>query len=127
MRIIECIDTVDGLKPNQYTKEDKLKWLSTLDANIHEDILKTHERNPDEEEIAEFIPYAVDDMEKVLIAPFPYDELYVAYLKMKIDEENGEIARYNNSAILFNSYMDNYAKFYNKHHRPISNKNFKMY
>jgi hypothetical protein len=39
---------------------------------------------------------------------------------MKIDAENGETARYNNSASLFNSYMMEYRKFYNKTHIPLS-------
>ena len=50
----------------------------------------------------------------------PYDRLYPAYLKMKIDGENGETARYNNSAALFNSYMMEYRKYYNKTHMPLS-------
>lgn len=66
-------------------------------------------------------------MQKSLLAKFPYDELYLAYLKMKIDEENGETARYNNSAILFNSHYDNYAKWYQKYHRPINKNKWRLW
>ena len=63
--------------------------------------------------------YTSENLGDSLLAPYPYDELYVAYLKMKIDEENGETQRYNNSATIFNSYFEDYLKAYNKDHMPI--------
>ncbi|MBQ2614772.1 MAG: collagen-like protein, partial [Clostridia bacterium] len=39
---------------------------------------------------------------------------------MKIDGENGETQRYNNSAAMFNSYMMEFRKYYNKTHMPLS-------
>jgi hypothetical protein len=39
---------------------------------------------------------------------------------MQIDGETGEIARYNNSANSFNTYMTEYRKYYNKTHMPLS-------
>lgn len=114
MNIREAIDKADGFKPNQYLLEDKLTWLSQLDANIHEDILKTHLPVPSKD----FTPYQVERMDVELIAPFPYDEMYVAYLEMKIDEKNEDTASYNNSMAIFQSHYDNYARFINKNHRP---------
>lgn len=125
MTIKECIDTVDNVKPNQYGIEDKVRWLSFLDHVIINDVLKTHEGYNNEYE--EFDGYSKDKLGTKLIVGSPYDELYVAYLKMKIDEENGETARYNNSATMFNSYMSEYRKHYNKHHRPLSNHNMKIF
>lgn len=134
MRIEECISTVDSTKPNQYSIADKVRWLSVLDATIIHDIIDMYEQPeppaekivileegeeiPEEEteESGEFMGYTADDLTKELIVPFPYDELYVAYLKAKIDENNGEAARYNNSAATFNALMLNYEKFYNKTH-----------
>ena len=43
MTIKECIDLVDNVKPNQYSIEDKVEWLSYLDGTIINDVLKTHE------------------------------------------------------------------------------------
>jgi hypothetical protein len=39
---------------------------------------------------------------------------------MQIDGENGEMPRYNNSASIFNAYMNEYRKHYNKTHMPLS-------
>ena len=118
MTIKECIDLVDNVKPNQYGIEDKVEWLSYLDGTIINDVLKTHEGYDGSYD--DFAGYSADKLSVPLIVQSPYDKLYTAYLKMKIDEENGETARYNNSATLFNSYMLEYRKHYNRTHMPLS-------
>ena len=134
MRIEECINRVDATKPNQYGTDEKLRWLSVLDASIKSEIIDMYEQPvveeekvvileegeeiPEEEEAAEFTGYTPEDLAKELLVPFPHDELYVAYLKAKIDEGNGEGARYNNSAATFNNLLVNFEKHYNKTHTP---------
>ena len=117
MTIKECIDLVDIIKPNQYSIEEKVRWLSYLDHTIINDVIKTHAGYDGRYE--EFEGYTADRLGDRLIVESPHDRLYEAYLKMKIDEENGETARYNNSATMFNSYLLEYKKHYNKHHMPI--------
>lgn len=119
MTIKECIDLVDNVKPNQYGIEDKVEWLSYLDGTIINDVLKTHEGYDGRYD--DFMGYSYDRLSEPLVVPSPYDRLYTAYLKMKIDEENGETARYNNSASLFNAYLLDYKKYYNKTHMPLHN------
>ena len=118
MTIKECIDLVDNVKPNQYGIEDKVEWLSYLEGTIINDVLKTHEGYDGSYD--DFTGYSADKLTVHLIVQNPYDRLYIAYLKMKIDEENGETARYNNSATLFNSYLLEFKKHYNKTHMPLS-------
>jgi hypothetical protein len=125
MTIKECIDMVDNVKPNQYGIEDKVRWLSFIDRIIINDVIKTHEGYKNEYE--EFEGYSEDKLGVKLIVEPPYDELYVAYLKMKIDEENGETARYNNSATMFNSYMTEYKKHYNKYHKPVCKNTMRIF
>lgn len=117
MTIKECIDIVDNLKPNQYTIKEKVMWLSFIEAIIINEVLKTHEGYDGRYDM--FEEYSEDKLTVKLIVTAPYDRLYTAYLKMKIDEANGETARYNNSAALYNSYMTEYKKYYNKTHMPI--------
>lgn len=117
MTIQEAIDRCDGVKPNTYQKEDKVRWLSFLDATIINEIINMHE--PKEDHVYDFEGYDVRFTDHNLIVPFPYDELYVEYLKMKIDEENGETARYNNSAAIYNTHLKAFAKEYHKTHLPV--------
>lgn len=118
MTIKDCIDIVDNIKPNQYTIKDKVMWLSFIEAIIINEVLKTHEGYDGRYD--DFEGYTEDKLSVTLIVPSPYDRLYTAYLKMKIDQENGETARYNNSAVLYNSYMQEYRKHYNKTHMPLN-------
>ncbi len=117
MTIKECIDIVDNIKPNQYTIKEKVMWLSFIEAIIINEVLKTHEGYDGRYDM--FEGYSEDKISQTLIVSAPYDRLYTAYLKMKIDEENGETTRYNNSAALYNNYMAEYKKYYNKTHMPI--------
>ena len=120
MTIKECIDIVDNIKPNQYTVKDKVMWLSFIDEIIINEVLKTHEGYDGRYD--DFEGYSEDKLSTPLIVSSPYDRLYTAYLKMKIDSENGETARYNNSATLYNTYMMEYRRHYNKTHMPLSSK-----
>jgi len=113
MTVREAIDRCDALKPNQYSDDVKLTWLSELDNHIYNDIYLTHEEcipHP-------VFPYTEDDT--VLLAESPYDELYPSYLKAKIDEMNEETTRYANSAAVYNSQYQDFARYYNRTHMPI--------
>lgn len=118
MTIKDCIDLVDNQKPNQYTIKEKVMWLSFIDEIIINEVLKTHEGYDGRYD--DFKGYTEDKLSVVLIVPSPYDRLYPAYLKMKIDGENGETARYNSSSALYNSYMLEFRKHYNKTHMPLT-------
>ena len=117
MTIKDCIDKVDNIKPNQYTIKDKVMWLSFLEEIIINEVLKTHEGYDGRYD--NFEGYSEDRLTVPLIVPSPYDRLYEEYLKMMIDKENGEIARYNNSMVSYNTYMMEYRKHYNKTHMPL--------
>ena len=39
MKAMDIIDRLDGLEPNQYSPEQKLRWLSILDGKIYEEVL----------------------------------------------------------------------------------------
>ena len=121
MTIKECIDIVDNIKPNQYTVKDKVMWLSFLDEIIINDVLKTHEGYDRRYDL--FEGYSEDKLSVTLIVPSPYDRLYTAYLKMRIDGENGETAKYNNSQALYDTYYMEYRKQYNKTHMPLNGAN----
>lgn len=58
MKTIKAIiDYVDSVKPNQYTKEQKIEWLSEIDYQIFNEIILTHAH----EEGASFDGYKTGD------------------------------------------------------------------
>lgn len=117
MTIKEVIDAVDTLKPNQYSIREKVQWLSFVDERIINDVLKTHEGY--DEAYDKFNGYSEDDLTVSLIVESPYDRIYPAFITMKIDECNGDINKYNNSYALYNTYLIEYRRYYNKTHMPL--------
>lgn len=117
MTLMEALHRVDSLKPNNYTNPEKIKWLSILDGIIKTKIIDTHEGG----ESVSFNGYEeYSDLTQELLVPAPFDEIYIHWLTMQIDYTNGEYGKYNNSMQLYNAAYTEYAKFYNKSHKPIA-------
>ena len=120
MTIAEAISKVDTLKPNTYTQEDKVGWLSSLDARVKTQIIDAHECD------TPVLFYGYDsllDQETELLVHTPYDEMYLRWLEAQIDYHNGEDDRYNNAIVLFNNAYDGYKKHYTRTHMPLSQGN----
>lgn len=115
MTIIEAINRIDSLKPNNYTQEDKITWLSTLDGNIKKEIIDTHEGA----EGVTFNGYDADTaLDTVLLIPAPYDDVYIKWLEAQIDYANGETKRYTNSMIMYNTALSAFTRYYNRNNMP---------
>lgn len=116
MTLMEAMHRADALKPNSYTTEEKIKWLSILDGLIKEKLIDTHEGG----EGVVFNGYEADTpLTTELLVPAPYDDIYVHWLTMHIDLTNGEYARYNNSAMVYNEAYQDFANYYNRTHMPL--------
>lgn len=116
MTIEGAIKHVDTVKPNQYDHETKVKWLSKLDGVIYREVFLTHAGN----NVKCFCGYdnAIPDTE--LLVPYPYDEdVYNYFLQSQIDKENGETAKYNQSAALYNNALQQFQNWYNRTHMPL--------
>ena len=118
MKIIEAIQKVDSLKPNNYSQEDKIKWLSTLDGIIKKEIIDTHEGA----DKVEFNGYDISSLETELLVPAPYDDIYIKWLEAQINYNIGEIGKYNNSMTMYNSAYSTYERYYNRTNMPIGKK-----
>ena len=114
MKVREAIDRIDSLKHNTYTYGEKVEWLSRLDGIIKHQIIDTHDDGDD----IVFEGYTENDMETDLLVSAPYDEMYIRWLESQIDYYNGEIARYNNSMMMYQAAFDAYQRYYNRLHMP---------
>ena len=119
MTIMEVINRIDSLKPNRYDQSEKIKWLSTLDERIVNDIIATHEGS----EGIVHNKYTEDtSLTTELLAKSPYDEMYLYWLEAQIDYWNGEYPRYNNSIEMFNTAYEAFANNYNRTYMPRGKK-----
>ena len=117
MTIADVISKVDALKPNTFSTEEKIAWLSTLDARVKSQVIDTHECS---QPICFYGYTDLGDVEMELLVPAPYDEMYTHWLMAMIDYHNSEDDRYNNAITLFNNAYEGYKKHYTRTHMPIS-------
>ena len=122
MKLDEAIMQADGLlKNNPIPRETKVRWLSELDHGIYNDSILTHEGFDG----ATFAPYDPEtDGDRELLAEAPHDAMYVEFLKMKVNAELYEYARYNANLEAFNAMLDNYKGWYTRNHMPLRRENF---
>ena len=114
MTVREAIASVDNRKPNAFDITEKLAWLNALDGKIQQEIIDTHD-NPDG---ILFVPYGLDDGDMALLAPEPWDRMYISYLESQMDYANAEYGRYNNTAAMFQAEYDGFTNWYNRTHTP---------
>lgn len=123
MKIIEAITKIDALKPNNYTTDNKVAWLSVLDGIIKEEIIDTHEGG----EAITFNGYDVNTPNDTeLLVPAPYDDIYVRWLEAQIDYSNADYGRYSNSMTMYNAAYSAYERYYNRKNMPLG-KSFKYF
>ena len=119
MTLIEAITRIDTLKPNTYSQQEKIKWISTLDGIVKDTIIDTHEGGDE----VTFSGYDENtDLATELLVPAPYDDIYIRWLETRIDYTNGEFARYNNGVVAYNDAFDAYNRHYNRTHMPKGRK-----
>lgn len=104
----KVIETVDRLKPNSYSEEDKLGWINELDGMVQRLVIQS-------DNVTEY-SYP-DDMDKELLIPAPFDGVYALFLEAKIDYYNREYANYNNSAMMFETQYSEFKKAYIREHQ----------
>ena len=90
----QVLAQVDGLLPNAYTREEKLRWVAQAEASLLREVWQ-----PGEAAVAISQVMAEDT---VLTAEPPYDELYSLYVQGQIHYANGDATRCSNAMSLWN-------------------------
>ena len=116
MTISEAITKIDALKFNTYKPNEKIAWLSTIDGIIKREVIDTHEGG----ESVVFNGYDENtSLDTELLAPAPYDDLYIKWLESQIDYANAEYGKYNNSKLAYNTAFTAFESWYNRQHMPL--------
>lgn len=108
----DAISYFDEQCPNQYSTEDKVKWLNEIDMRIWQDIIE-----PRTEELKDYTPYNSNTLNREMLVTQPYTELYRYWLEKSVAFANRETTAFNNAMIMFNTYYDAFFGFYNRNHR----------
>ena len=115
MKAMDIIDRVDLMEPNDYSPEQKLHWLSTLDGQVFTEVILTHEGG----KLGPMPEYTTGQEQLLVDRPYGED-MYYYYLQAMIAAENAENARYTKRMTQFNSAYQSFVNWYNRTHRPLS-------
>lgn len=120
MTLSDVIEVFDSERTNNVSIITKKRWVSQLDLKIWGEILKPRGDK-------EFVGYGkAIPLDAAVKAPDEYAEIYTLYLNMKLDYMNGEIGRYNNSAMLFNRMYKEMHDFINRQEKMPVNSDLKV-
>lgn len=116
MTIAQALNQSSALKPGPFTGADKTAWLSQLDGQIDAELIRTHQGAPE----AGFAPYTAEtDTGTELLAPPPYDKMYVTFLMAQMDFYAADYDRFNNLQRRFETEYMEFASWYNRRHMPL--------
>lgn len=96
--IKKIVEMVDLLRENAFPQELKIRWIAELDALIAAEVMLM-----DISELEQFQYDPEAGLEYEPLVRFPHDNMYHYWLCAKIDAENGEYNRYQNSMQLYNA------------------------
>ena len=116
MKINEAIGIVNELKPNAYSQDRKVEWLSALDSMVQRLVYDTHEGAP--ESRFDGYPHEVDPNTELLVKG--HDQMYIRWLCAQIDLNQGAYNKYNNEIELFNVEWSRYEGEYHRTHMPFT-------
>ena len=140
-----AIQLADELKPNMMGVDVKYQFLNEIEGKVFPEVIMTHahdenaecphydppedgeeteeeaagEEETEEESEEETEEEPAEDEPAEMLAPAPYDMLYVYWLMSQIDHLNQEMDKYNNDRGLFENAWGNFTDFWTRGHMPI--------
>lgn len=121
MTIKKAIADLAEIKPHQYSDTKIVELLYKLDAQIYDEVIIKHQNtnetgNGDLERPAAYD--AEQDINKELLVPDPYSDMYLSWLAAQVDYWNGEYTRFNNTITMYNNDYDIFASWFTRTHMP---------
>lgn len=88
MTIRDLLNKISKEKPNSFSEADLISFVNEVEAEVAEQL---HEF-----EAPVYTFEHDDELDRILLAPAPYDRLYISYVKMQMDFANEEWDSYAN-------------------------------
>ena len=102
MTINKAIAAADAMRPNAYSAEDKRVWVNQVERQLQEFAG------------ADYTFYTATDMDKELLLPEAWSDIYVLYICSLCDYWEQDVAKYNTSAALYNGRLTEYKQEYRR-------------
>lgn len=123
MNVMQILAEVDMKYPNDVELAHKWGWITTLEKQLLDECLMTHEISEAEQQKAAEI-FAMKDLDRDYepLAQPPYYEVYVHFVGMQIALVNTDTDQYENEQTLYNNALLTYKNWFNRTHRARGSK-----
>jgi hypothetical protein len=111
--IQEIIERVDERKPNAFSQKAKIAWIAELDGKIAADVMLMNIND-----VRQFNYAYPENLSSEPLIEFPHDSIYDLWLGAKIDFENGEYTKYQNSMEQYNAHYNNFVHWFASTYEP---------
>lgn len=112
MTIRELIDYVDEVRPNSFGDKTKIVWINEIEGAVQTEIMGIYPSDVAQYEVGE-------DDDALLLVKAPHAKLYAWYLIAMMDLVSLGDAAYKNSYRIFNTFWEEYARWYLRTHRMV--------
>ena len=102
MTINKAIAAADAMRPNAYSAEDKRVWVNQVERQLQEFAG------------VDYTFYTAADLDKDLLLPEAWSDIYVLYICSLCDYWEQDVAKYNTSAALYNGRLTEYKQEYRR-------------
>ena len=114
MTVQQAINALDDVKPNAFSQNTKLRWLSVLDGRLANEVFLMA---PDE--VEENYNYTSANLSDNLLVGMPYDDLYIWWMQAQADLANGEYDKAQNTMAVFNQLWEQFVRWFCQRYDPI--------
>ena len=111
MTALKALEIFNNETENEIADELKKQWLSELDVKIAGEV------NNGRNTLSKTAFLHDNALTTELTAVNEFSEIYIAYLRMKMNYMLGEIERYNNSAAIFNRLYYEMTNFVSRNYQ----------
>lgn len=109
---------IDRISETRSPGDDVLFYIRTINDmewRIKREIINACEGR----EAFRFSGYTFEDLHRELIAPQPYDEIYVWACIYRLDQRENQIANMNNSQKMVDELFSGLSRYWIRRHRPL--------
>lgn len=107
---LDVVTAADGIMPNNFSQQQKRKWVYDLELKIRYFMSMYEETDYDDT--------FTKSENASLILGFEGSDIYVYYLLSMMDMANSDAQMYNNHTAMYNSLMTDWQKKYRRQNKP---------
>ncbi len=113
MKLRDIVEMATDSGNGQYDADQITAWISEIEGQVVDEVIN-HAEGYDME--FRDLDYGKDP-ERLMLVPDRFRDVYLSYVRAKVDFLNQETERYNNDVAMFDAAYESYAAWFRREHR----------